>query len=495
MAERAVEAALQREDMKLNKNLPHFNALLVTCSAFWRGQRKEVGKVVGGVGEFLGFKRSWDETPCKLWANSAPQFWDIVKALGVPEDVLAPLARKRLGAVFQVMQQRAAISTGSGYTPIYIPARVVASTCASNLVAAMEDTLPECKFANIQAASKKFDWVMYGTMCDHAAPNRATQACCAAEMPDALLDEGRCCLHQNHICFKATTRPWELTGSLHALGTGFHNSTNQKKLFQSLCLLSRRTRIWYRAPPPEAAAYRSWLLDLTLTRFAGEDLITDDKQKRGIKEKLQSILERVGKILNGRYWIGRVEHYCHTEGSGVPCCKSPAETFMKATLLECAFILFDLLSRCISTCVCDCMNECNDSEPKINEIFSEVCALIFDPKYISSDHDWFKTTRAAKPWTFGIACHGFILSALRQICPLTAEDTEEALRDREGDSTAQFFAKRLKRGVKKLAEPKTCQELLSMMTITQDVFVCVSFSVVRLVDCEFLLSVASFRFC
>ena len=123
----------------------------------------------------------------------------------------------------------------------------------------------------------------------------------------------------------------------------------------------------------------------------------------------------------------------------------------------------------------DCINESNDSEPKVNEMFSEVCALLFDPKYNASYHDCFKTTRAAKSWMFGVACHGFILSALKQICPLTAADIEEALRDQEGDSTAQFFAKRLKRGVKKLAEPKTCQELLSMMTITQDVSVCVSF--------------------
>ena len=61
--------------------------------------------------------------------------------------------------------------------------------------------------------------------------------------------------------------------------------------------------------------------------------------------------------------------------------------------------------------------------------FSEVCALLFDPKYNACDHDWFKTTRAAKPWTFGVACHGLFLSALKQICPLTAADTEEALRD------------------------------------------------------------------
>lgn len=77
----------------------------------------------------------------------------------------------------------------------------------------------------------------------------------------------------------------------------------------------------------------------------------DEKQKDDTKEKLQRLLERVGKILNGRYWMGRVEHYCHTEGSGVPCCASPAETFKKAALLECAFILFDLLSCCVFTCV------------------------------------------------------------------------------------------------------------------------------------------------
>ena len=127
---------------------------------------------------------------------------------------------------------------------------------------------------------------------------------------------------------------------------------------------------------------------------------------------------------------------------------------------------------------CDCIHESNDSEPKVNEIFSEVCALLFEPMYNASDHDRFETTRAAKPWTFGVACHGFILSALKQICPLTAADTEEALRDQEGNSTAQFFAKRLKRVVKKLAEPETCQALLCMMTITQDVLACVSLSFV-----------------
>ena len=79
------------------------------------------------------------------------------------EEVLSPLARKRLGAVFQVMQQRAAVSSGSGFTPIVLPAKVIPTTSASNIVSALEDSLTECTFCKIEICHRE---VRMGLLCN-----------------------------------------------------------------------------------------------------------------------------------------------------------------------------------------------------------------------------------------------------------------------------------------------------------------------------------------
>ena len=102
-------------------------------------------------------------------------------------------------------------------------------------------------------------------------------------------------------------------------------------------------------------------------------------------------------------------------------------------------------------------------------MYFEVCSLIFDLKYSASEHDWFNTTKSARPWAFAIFCHGFIVSALKLICLTSSADTKEALRDRDTDSLSIFFAKQLKRGVVKLSDSATRQAMLTMMSVTQDV--------------------------
>ena len=55
------------------------------------------------------------------------------------------------------------------------------------------------------------------------------------------------------------------------------------------------------------------------------------------------------------------------------------------------------------------------------------------------------------------------MKALKRIAPLTPADTLEALRENENDDHATFFAKRLKRGAKRLSDPSACHDLVIML--------------------------------
>ena len=54
------------------------------------------------------------------------------------------------------------------------------------------------------------------------------------------------------------------------------------------------------------------------------------------------------------------------------------------------------------------------------------------------------------------------------MCPLGPQDTFDSLQHKEGDAQSTTYAKKLKRGVKRLCEPTTSQALLTMVTITED---------------------------
>ena len=109
-------------------------------------------------------------------------------------------------------------------------------------------------------------------------------------------------------------------------------------------------------------------------------------------------------------FIFSIAHEVGPDGVPMPCCDSPEHTISK-----------------------------------LIEIFMEFLAILYDQE--SREDRWFQMISAIKPYAFGARCHGFLLAALRLMCPLTAEDTAEALRDSEDDDSKVFFSKRLKRGV------------------------------------------------
>ena len=94
----------------------------------------------------------------------------------------------------------------------------------------------------------------------------------------------------------------------------------------------------------------------------------------------------------------------------------------------------------------------------------EFLAILYDQE--SREDRWFQMISAIKPYAFGARCHGFLLAALRFMCPLTAEDTAEALRDSEDDDSKVFFAKRLKRGVKRLLEGLATESLMVVSVVS-----------------------------
>ena len=94
----------------------------------------------------------------------------------------------------------------------------------------------------------------------------------------------------------------------------------------------------------------------------------------------------------------------------------------------------------------------------------EFLATLYDQE--SREDRWFQMISAIKPYAFGARCHGFLLAALRFMCPLTAEDTAEALRDSEDDDSKVFFAKRLKRGVKRLLEGLATESLMVVSVVS-----------------------------
>ena len=343
---RAREHAMYFNDQVAHRRGPYVQAAAVVADAFLKEQRKAVAARIDSAGDadadmgFLGVKRSWDETPAKLWARDLPHFRQIVAELGLDLSCWMLHDRKHGAAVFQVMQQRAAISTtgdgdASGFEPIYISAKMLQRTSAVNMFSALDIVIPDMSMARLQAATEKYEFVLLlALMCDFVAANQVIQAGMAAAMPDVLVMEGRCSLHQCHICFNTSVKPWKITPAMHSLGGSFSNASSQCKLIKAVGLQSRRVRIHYRAPPPAAASHAAWVTDLTIARFVGLDDHLDPRRAARVRDRITALTTLIRAVLNGRWWLGRCERFWwKPDGSGQPCCSSPNATFKKALQL------------------------------------------------------------------------------------------------------------------------------------------------------------------
>ena len=123
------------------------------------------------------------------------------------------------------------ISRDDTSEPVYLPAKLLEEQTASNIAHAIECSLPELSSASLQsAAAEVFEWVFVQLMGGHVAANRLSHSILAHRMPDVVIDDGRCAMHQIHLAFLGTVRPWSLTGPMYSLNTGFQNAGNQAKL-------------------------------------------------------------------------------------------------------------------------------------------------------------------------------------------------------------------------------------------------------------------------
>jgi hypothetical protein len=133
--------------------------------------------------------------------------------------------------------------------------------------------------------------------------------------------------------------------------------------------------------------------------------------------------------------------------SGVHVGCSRCEAGSLLAIAQGALVLEIRIMSCTLRDAPDCIAE-EITHTKVAKGFMELAALIFEQE--SREDRWFQLLAAAKPYAAGVMCHNFLGRALRLMCPLTAEDTEEALRHNDQDDSTAFFAKRLKRGVKRL---------------------------------------------
>ena len=178
-----------------------------------------------------------------------------------------------------------------------------------------------------------------------------------------------------------------ITGPIHCLAGSFQNSGNRVKLHGSVVRQARGVRghIHFRAPPADGIAYGNWVFDSTLGRFAG--CSHDDGIAAKLKERVAALDEKRRRVLNGRYWLKDVEHFCYDESTGQLCCESAEDTIKKISI-----------------------------------VFMEVAELVCDREALTTSHRMWKLVESAKPWAFGCRCHAFLQASLRRMCPLTAED-------------------------------------------------------------------------
>ena len=137
--------------------------MTVVADCFLDSQRKAVASCIAGgsedpiASEFLGVKRSWDETACRMYAGSMPHLERLIKGLDIDPSCLTVFDKKRFGVVFQVMQQRCAVAGArckKPFEPFYLPAKILAQQTASNIVHALQTSLPELSASRLQELAK-----------------------------------------------------------------------------------------------------------------------------------------------------------------------------------------------------------------------------------------------------------------------------------------------------------------------------------------------------
>ena len=262
---------------------------VAACYAESQG-RGIANRIAEGNGDedFLGIKRSWDETSCRLYCADMPQLQRMVEKLEIDNDCLKVFDNKRMGVVFQVLQQRAAIARDGKWEPIYVPPKILEGQTASCIVASLEESLPQLKSSIVQKLAKDvYRWIFLQLMGDHVSANRLAQSILAQRVPDVCINDVRCAMHQAHHVFLGLVRPWNITAPMYSLGTGVRSSANQAKLCGALIIQAKSTKVHYGRPPPaEGAAFREWLFDISLGRFQNLEMVEHEKERERIRQKI-----------------------------------------------------------------------------------------------------------------------------------------------------------------------------------------------------------------
>lgn len=222
-----------------------------------------------------------------------------------------------------VLQQRATIKVGSGpASPVYLPGKLLERGTALNVHVALDQSFPELSTTSLNTLANSSRWCFVGLLGDAVAANEAVFTEWAKAVPGAVVDAGRCRMHQGHLCFAGATHRLNLSSPLHCLGCAIKNGGNQDKLERALARVAKLVNIWYEPPPPDAAGYSNCALDVTPCDFEGYHSLEDEVRRGKVRLEMQRIRALVLHVLNSRWWEPLV-HYCWS-AAGTPCCGGEA---------------------------------------------------------------------------------------------------------------------------------------------------------------------------
>ena len=280
--------------------------------------------------------------------------------------------------------------------------------------------IPELACERLLALSLQHQWTFLGLMADAVSANENVSAGIALRCgADTIVDTGRCTLHQGQRTFEHATADLNLSGAIHCIGCAMKSSKNQTALMGALLRIGNSVAIRDGPPPQEARDYADWVMDHSIFAINGIHFLSDERQQQ-LKRHLEDMKPRVKKFLNGRWWLPDLEYY-EDGSSGL-------------TIQE------------VKDGVCG--------------VLCEVIRMIFDLD--GNEGRWFALMRAVKPFIFGCRCHYFLPRALRLMCAVP--DPDEDLRDADQDTPQVIFAKRLKRGVRRLTEENIGDDFMVLAT-------------------------------
>ena len=321
-----------------------------------------------------------------------------------------------------MLQQRAFVSRNTAVSPVYLPGRFIDGCTASNFFKALEVSAPELAVARLHELSLKQQWFFLGLLADSHSSNENVQCGLGLRLPRAYVHTGRCCMHQGQRCFEHAVAPLRLQSAVHCIGCAMKGGRNQRVMVQAITQVGRSVVIRSGEPPAGAVEYSKWVLEHSLSATFGLEYLPQAKQEQ-IRDSIRQREARILKYLNGRWWMEDIEHFENG------CCASAKET-----------------------------------QDGIVDVLLEVLHLVWELD--GNEGRWFQLTAANKPFVFGCACHNFLLRSFKIICPISHEDTDEALVEAENDAPQVLFSKRLKRGVKRMIEPEASQDCMIMAVTT-----------------------------